>query len=450
MKIELSNVGILKSASVRLDGLTVITGLNDSGKSTVGKTLYGLFHGMNFYQDSIDRDRVGYLTAPFLRKIREENIDGSNLQGDYFIARYELRSVIKAYFEDDTDKASLDIQMKCAQLKSRVEVIVKKLGLGNSDYLSLNAEFEKRFQEVLQPSFLLKVKKNVVRETFLEEFAGHYINVFNKAMARISISDDENSYTVELSDNEIYGLENNIADSLNFQDVVLIDTPMILNGRLETNMPLGYTYQSGHRQELINKIMNISEKVKVDNIIENSVAKEQIENLNDLIDKIENILQGRLSVEDDNLYYEMGGEKLSVSSLASGMKTYVIIKRLIDNGYLNKKSLLIIDEPEVHLHPEWQMDFAELLVLLQKEIGIRVILTTHSPYFLEAIEVYSKKYGIADSAHFYIAERAESGAVLKPIDDNIEETYKMLARPFIKLRDMENEMLMKEKADIGE
>ena len=79
MKIELCNIGILGKVSVKLDGLTVITGFNDSGKSTVGKALYGLYHGMNFYQGSIERDRVGYLLAPFLKKISELNINENNL-----------------------------------------------------------------------------------------------------------------------------------------------------------------------------------------------------------------------------------------------------------------------------------------------------------------------------------------------------------------------------------
>ena len=178
-----------------------------------------------------------------------------------------------------------------------------------------------------------------------------------------------------------------------------------------------------------------------DNIIESLVTKEEIEKLKKVMDKIEDVLKGEILIEDDAMYYEMKGGKISVSSLAAGLKTYVIIKRLIDNGYLTKKSLLIIDEPEVHLHPQWQMNFAEILVLLQKEVGISVVLTTHSPYFLQAIEVYSKKHGIANKTHFYLAKRDEEGAVLKSVDDNIEETYKMLAKPFVILRDMENDML---------
>ncbi len=39
MKLTLKNVGKVKEASIQLNGLTVIAGENDSGKSTIGKTL---------------------------------------------------------------------------------------------------------------------------------------------------------------------------------------------------------------------------------------------------------------------------------------------------------------------------------------------------------------------------------------------------------------------------
>lgn len=42
MQIKLENIGIVKDSTIALDGLTVITGKNNSGKTTVGKTLYAL------------------------------------------------------------------------------------------------------------------------------------------------------------------------------------------------------------------------------------------------------------------------------------------------------------------------------------------------------------------------------------------------------------------------
>ena len=42
MKLKLNNIGIIKEADIKIDGLTVIAGKNDSGKSTISKVLYSM------------------------------------------------------------------------------------------------------------------------------------------------------------------------------------------------------------------------------------------------------------------------------------------------------------------------------------------------------------------------------------------------------------------------
>ena len=71
----------------------------------------------------------------------------------------------------------------------------------------------------------------------------------------------------------------------------------------------------------------------------------------------------------------------------------MVIKQLLRNKMLSEKGILILDEPEVYLHPKWQLVFAEIIVLLQKKYDLHILLTTHSPYFLRAVEVFAGKNG---------------------------------------------------------
>ena len=50
MRIKLTNIGMLESADVKLDGLTVIAGENDTGKSTLGKALFALVKADNILE----------------------------------------------------------------------------------------------------------------------------------------------------------------------------------------------------------------------------------------------------------------------------------------------------------------------------------------------------------------------------------------------------------------
>ena len=68
------------------------------------------------------------------------------------------------------------------------------------------------------------------------------------------------------------------------------------------------------------------------------------------------------------------------SSMVSELAPVVLYLRHI----LGKRDLLLIEEPEAHLHPASQIIFAQTLVRLVNH-GLRVALTTHSEFFLQQI-----------------------------------------------------------------
>ncbi len=49
MELELKNIGMIKEATVKIDGLTVIAGENDTGKSTVAKNLHYEINSLNSF-----------------------------------------------------------------------------------------------------------------------------------------------------------------------------------------------------------------------------------------------------------------------------------------------------------------------------------------------------------------------------------------------------------------
>ena len=96
-----------------------------------------------------------------------------------------------------------------------------------------------------------------------------------------------------------------------------------------------------------------------------------------------------------------------MTNTASGVKQIGILQLLLANRKLKPGSFLIIDEPEVNLHPEWQFKFAEILVLLVKELNITIYVNTHSPMFIEAIEVFSDFYDLKDDTYYYLTKFKE-------------------------------------------
>ncbi|USS86946.1 ATP-binding protein [Fructilactobacillus cliffordii] len=101
---------------------------------------------------------------------------------------------------------------------------------------------------------------------------------------------------------------------------------------------------------------------------------------------------------------------------------------------------MILDEPEINLHPKWQIIFAEIIVLIQKEFKMHVICTTHSPYFLQALQVYSEYYDIDKKTRYYLSSIEDEKTFINDVTESIDEIYKLMAKPFDVLNKIQNDI----------
>ena len=79
------------------------------------------------------------------------------------------------------------------------------------------------------------------------------------------------------------------------------------------------------------------------------------------------------------------------SSSVTELSAFIIYFRY----YLKKGDTLIIDEPELSLHPEAQKELVNILVKAVN-MGVKIILVTHSPYIIEAVNNSIQKHRIKD------------------------------------------------------
>ena len=167
-----------------------------------------------------------------------------------------------------------------------------------------------------------------------------------------------------------------------------------------------------------------------DGVIGAVMAKEKI---NDIMILLRKVVDGDITNDQmtGEFYLQLNGynEPVALSNLSTGMKSFVILKMLLEKGSLSEKDVVILDEPEIHLHPQWQIAYAELLVLLQKQFDLSVVVTTHSPYFVDAINLFSCKYATDSIVNYYISSVDNNRVNMKNVTDNIEEIYKKMVSP---------------------
>ena len=90
------------------------------------------------------------------------------------------------------------------------------------------------------------------------------------------------------------------------------------------------------------------------------------------------------SVEFDKL---SSGE---IEMFTIGLECLISVNWQYEYGYIHK--VLVIDEPDVHIHPDLQIRFLEFIYKLVEEFSVQVFIGTHSSVFVTNME--SKKSGI--------------------------------------------------------
>eukprot|EP01035_Chromulina_nebulosa_P066417 gene66417-90915_t len=142
------------------------------------------------------------------------------------------------------------------------------------------------------------------------------------------------------------------------------------------------------------------------------------DDLNALLSKKGDVSLDENSITNDEFKFtRSSGEIFNLLDCATGVKSFGILQMLIKNGSLNDKSLLLIDEPEAHLHPQWIIEYARIIVLLHKEMGVKFFIASHNPDMVSAIRYISEKEGILENVNYYLAEK---------LNDDYRYNYKHL------------------------
>jgi len=106
MSIEIKKFGKIKEALIETNGLTVIAGHNDTGKSTIGKLLYSIIKSQISFPDLYDKltnkKTLQELLNPFFELISDLDIKENNsLLEKLSAVRFNLYSSLYGNEVDD-------------------------------------------------------------------------------------------------------------------------------------------------------------------------------------------------------------------------------------------------------------------------------------------------------------------------------------------------------------
>ena len=309
---------MIKEANVKIDGLTVIAGENDTGKSTVGKALYLQLKSM---EDILDGELV-------------EDIFDDNMTQKGSISLIYDGYVWRNSFEDNMFSDDIEVFLYNNKKKLSEKMINKK-----------NPKLD-----------------SIVVETPL---VWNFMKLFNQ---------------LPLIESQVK---------------ILIKTP-----RLMKDLHFKLSFSNKKKGILLNR-------------------------------KITSIIDGQFQQDEKgDFFFNKNDNRIELINTATGIKYFGIFQILSENNHLNENTVLVLDEPEVHLHPKWQLEMAKIIVELVKN-GVKIVVNSHSPYMLEALKRYSELQEIEEKTNFYLAE---DGYIEQ--QDSLENIFEKLALPMRELKEL--------------
>ena len=72
-----------------------------------------------------------------------------------------------------------------------------------------------------------------------------------------------------------------------------------------------------------------------------------------------------------------------------------------------------------------------------------ILLTTHSPFFLDAIELYACKHEIGEKAHYYLSENDGKQVMFRDVSNEIDKIYEKMSNPVQALENLRAELQMR-------
>lgn len=436
MKLSIKNVGILSKVDLEINGITVIAGENDTGKSTISKSLYAIFNGCYRLEERIINTKLKTIVDEVFEYLERS-----------YTPRYIPDYLREKYIEKEriVEVLQSKLNLEKENIKKLVNEIVKNINEEKNFFYSemlrrndvdeiendiLLEDLTKKINKIIQMND--EIINKLLEEEFIDEFNSQVNNVNSNESSQINMIIKNMNIGVEIIEGKAT-LKNTEDAKKIYSKIEYIDSISILdtlNRKSHHSNQLVKDLQSEKKPNLVNAL-EVEEKIKG---IFNKVTKRGIGEL--VFSKT--LLNTKVFYKSNDTNIE--SKPLDIRNVSAGLKSFLIIKTLFEKGILEGNGVIILDEPEVHLHPEWQVLFAELIVLIQKEFNMHILLTTHSPYFLYAVELFTKKYEINGKCKFYFSEKKDEKANLIDVTDDIGIAFNSLTTPFFRLEDMEIKM----------
>ena len=256
MRLDINNFAKINNASIELNGITVIAGNNNTGKTTIGKALFSIFNSVYNINSKINNSRKSEIYSRlrnavksfFLSNEQEEDIGYSQRSTLFRKTDMALHDFYRMLRNKDYDIA--DEKYLIDVLDTALEHYGLLQTSDNADKLSNTIVDEIR---VVNNTDDYAISLEIIERFFNSVFSHQINNLLNQEVAHLNLKIHDKELEFEFSDNKCEKWSDNFEI---MHEAFFIDDPFVVD-----NINDGYVYTKGEmspRQFLVNKIQDLS------------------------------------------------------------------------------------------------------------------------------------------------------------------------------------------------
>jgi len=353
------NFAKLKDTKIEFNDITVLAGKPGTGKSYVMKFVYGVNES---YKKALDD--TNYIQNEN-RKHQEQLNKILEKAKDKKLLKTELLNINKENIKEFIDILTLSVEALT------LDTNTKKLEKKTKEYSDLN------------------------KENLHEKIISNMIKAIFGSFSQLSDNFDvQYKYLSIVNKNDNLNVKSNI-DGIKVSSNIFVETPLILE--LHKYMDRRESKTPYHIESLLNIL---DEDYSFTDEEEDKFIKE-------FSQKVNNIIGGDIKNNNGSFVYSRNNDKYyNILNASSGIKSIGLLQYLVTNKALKKGSVLFWEEPEVHLHPSWQLKMVDLFVELMNA-GVKIVFSTHSPYMADYLNAISQKNEFRDRVSFNLLKESD-------------------------------------------
>lgn len=435
MRFFVQNVGKVETADLQLNGITIVVGDNNAGKTTVSRALYAFVNSLY----NIDLEVCNQRVREISRIVRNFFI---SYRRPIRVVDRELRSTIDAYLHDESD-GGLAIR----------QYLMTRFG-AMEDEVDIDRWMEKISNVKKLPN--KSIRHQIIENYFGSVFSGQCVSLrrgVDNGLIRATVD----GYPVEMCLKET---EASYSSKINIQRrAYFVDSPDLLNVWGSYRSLVASPSLNGSIRKAIEEKLFAATDEPGDSAFDDLIFAEKY---GQFVKEVAGISQGQFVFDETNSvlrFSEVDPEtgalnNYDLNNVSEGLKSFGVIELLLRYRIFREKDILIFDEPEVHLHPEWQLKYAQIIVKLQKVFNLRVLITTHSPNFMLAIKYYSQLENTDKSVISYCVKHSQGNPRFSVIEEkkdlsDWDDAYYAFVKAAQKMQDLQSRA-MGENSSMGD